>query len=311
MTNHTRRLRAAGQASCYDHQYGISLCDNMYEPKQTITKSGMMPLAQGDPPAESRQPPGTESIALRAFSIIELIAKHGTPLSLEEVSQKLALPKPTAFRILSLLHTASILQRHPVSRRYTIGPRLFLLGLDLWPSSMQTQWHAALQEAVDALDETCNLTILHGNEVLYLDRVETSQTLRLHLEPGTRVPLHCTASGKLFLSQMSPAQRRKLLGNGPLTRYTAHTITDLDALDAAVDIVRHTGVGTHDGELFEDSVAIAVPINDQAGRLHAALAVHAPSSRASIESCLAHLPILRAAADKIATSLIPIHNGHA
>ena len=108
---------------------------------------------------------------------------------------------------------------------------------------------------------------------------------------------------------MTPTQRRKLIGGGPLTRYTDRTITDVDTLDQALDAIQQTGVGTHDGEMFEASVAIAVPIVDKAGRIHAALAVHAPSSRASIDSCLAHLPTLRAAADKIAATLVPSDKG--
>jgi len=247
-----------------------------------------------------------ESSALRAFAVLETIVRRGEPMSLDEVTHALALPKPTVFRILNLLHSADLLHRDALTRRYTIGARLTSFALDLWrQSTLRAQWHSALQEIVDELDETCNLTILEGNEVLYLDRVESSQPLRLHLAPGTRVPLHCTASGKLFLSRMNRAQRAKLLGPGPLKRYTARTITDIDELERALETIRETQVGTHDGELFEDSVAIAVPVLDRAGRMHAAVAVHAPSSRASLERCMEHLPTLRRAAARIAESLMP------
>ncbi|HVL59428.1 MAG TPA: IclR family transcriptional regulator [Burkholderiaceae bacterium] len=250
--------------------------------------------------------PATESIALRAFAVLEQIARSQDPMSLDEVAQATGLPKPTAFRILGLLQSASLLRREPLTRRYAVGPRLTALAVHLWHhGNLRALWRQALQEAVDAIGETCNLTILDGDKVLYLERVETPHHLRLHLEPGTRVPLHCTASGKLFLCQLDSRQLRRLLGPGPLPRHTPTTITDLDVLQRELANVRRTRVGTHDAELFEDSVAIAVPITDADGRIHAAVAVHAPSSRMTLEGCMQHLDTLRRTAAKIGTTLLP------
>jgi IclR family transcriptional regulator, acetate operon repressor len=250
--------------------------------------------------------PATESIALRAFAVLEQIARSEEPMSLEEVAQATRLPKPTAFRILALLQSAALLRREPLTRRYTVGPRLTGLAVHLWHhGALRAQWRQALQEAVDAIGETCNLTILDADKVLYLERVETPHHLRLHREPGTRVPLHCTASGKLFLCQLNPQQLRRLLGTGPLPRYTPTTITDPAALQCELANVRRTQVGTHAAELFEDSVAIAVPISDDGGRIHAAVAVHAPSSRMTLEGCLQHIDTLRRAAAKIGATLLP------
>lgn len=248
----------------------------------------------------------SESIALRAFAVLEQIVRASGPMSLDDATQACGLPKPTMFRILSSLQSAGLLRRDPVTKRFAVGPRLAAFAVDLWrQSALRAQWRRSLQEVVNVVDESVNLTILEGNEVLYLDRVETARPLRLHLEPGTRVPLHCTASGKLFLSQMTPARVRALLGPQPLPRYTAHTITDYATLAKDLERVRKSRVGTHDCELFDDSVAIAVPVTDAAGRVFAAVAVHAPSSRASIKSCLTHLPTLQKAAAAIAETMAP------
>src|SRR3546814_7092533 len=72
-------------------------------------------------------------------------------------------------------------------------------------------------------DLSCNITTCAGDEVLYLDRVETMAPLRFYLHPDSRVPLHCSASGKLFLAQMTQLQRRRLLAQTPLTKYTEKT----------------------------------------------------------------------------------------
>jgi IclR family acetate operon transcriptional repressor len=248
----------------------------------------------------------TESIALRAFALLEQIVNARGPMSLDEITIALKLPKPTVYRILNLLNDASLLRREPASKRYTVGPRLTSFAVDLWRSDMlRSQWHRTLEEAVAETSESCNLTILENNQVLYLDRVETSHPLRLHLDIGTRVPLHCTASGKLFLCQLSAAEVRRLLGDEPYQRFTSKTITAFKPLQTELEKVRKSGVGTHDCERFDDSVAIAVPVLGPDGAILAAVAMHAPSSRASIKSCMSFVGSLQRAAASIASTMSP------
>jgi DNA-binding IclR family transcriptional regulator len=245
--------------------------------------------------------PKDSSVALRAFFVLEHVVKASGPVSLDEVTRGCDLPKATVFRILDMLQEADLLQREPVGKRYTIGPRLASFGLDvLLHSVLHAQYDRILRDLVAETGETCNLTILDGCEVLYLHRVETSLPLRLSLGPGTRVPLHCTASGKLFLSQLPPREVSRLLGTQPLKRYTDKTITDRSTLDRALKQIRASRVGTYDSEYFNDSVAIAVPVGERKG---VAVAIHAPSSRLTIEGCLAYLPALRSAAEAISLAL--------
>ena len=247
-----------------------------------------------------------ESIALRAFAALERIAVAPGPMSLDEFTTALQLPKPTVYRILNLLKDAGLLRREPTSKRYTIGPRLTAFAVDLWRSdTLRAQWHRALEQAVAETGESCNLTLLEGNKVLYLDRVETHHPLRLHLEAGTRVPLHCTASGKLFLCDKPVDEMKRLLGDEPYERFTTKTITAFAPLQAELKKIRRTGVGTHDCELFDDSVAIAVPVLGPGGAIFAAVAVHAPSSRASIRSSMKFVGALQCAAAAIAATLSP------
>lgn len=248
----------------------------------------------------------TRSTALRAFSVLEHVVRAGAPVSLDEATQACGLPKPTVYRILSMLLEASLLQRDPLSKRYIVGPRMAQLGIDAMRNSvLRAQCHSVLQRLVDETSESCNFTMFDGKDVLYVDRVETPLPLRLHLDLGTRVPLHCTASGKLFLCHMTPAQIRRLVGEGPLKRYTDRTITDVEQLIEHLRHVRKSGIGTHDSELFDASVAVAVPVKDSTGRIYAAVAMHAPSSRMSIDRALQHAPALQAAADTLATILLP------
>lgn len=247
----------------------------------------------------------SDSIALRAFSVLECVVGSTVPLSLDEITSSLGLPKPTVFRILGLLKGADLLNRDAGSKRFTAGPRLTAFAVDLWRNaSLRVRWHRALEIAVAEIGESCNLTLLENDRVLYIDRVETPHPLRLHLDVGTRVPLHCTASGKLFLSQLSSDEVRALMGEEPYERFTGKTITTFKALEAELQKTRKTNIGLHNSELFADSVAIAVPIADLSGRYFAAVAMHAPASRESIPSSMKSLPALHRAAETIAATLV-------
>src|SRR3954463_9513970 len=170
--------------------------------------------------------PPPPSSTLRAFAVIELIAKSEDPLTLEEITQSRGLPKPTAYRILALLGRGGDVSRESFDKRYFVGPRLSSIALKVLMGAPARAWRfSILVRLVEEIGETCNFTMLDGHDVVYLDRVETSSPVRLHMDAGSRVPLHCTASGKLFLSQMTHVQLHRTLGNGPLKRYTERTIT--------------------------------------------------------------------------------------
>jgi len=248
-----------------------------------------------DPP---RLPP---SSTLRAFALIELIAGAPVATSLDELTQHSGLPKPTVFRILALLIRGGLVSRESIGKRYVVGPRLSRMALQVQLHSPARAWrHSILVRLVAEIGETCNLTMLDGDEVVYLDRVETSSAVRLHMDAGSRVPLHCTASGKLFLAQMTPAQVRRVLGAGPLARHTDRTITAVDALEKALKKVRAEGVGSDVGEYLEESVCLAVPITDRDGRVCAAVALHGPAPRMTLKKGIECLPSLRRAAAALA-----------
>src|SRR3546814_3491183 len=103
-----------------------------------------------------------------------------------------------------------LLVREPADKQFTIGPRLNALAIGTVAASVRrAPRHAILEALARETGETCNLGMLDGNAVLYLDRVETHWPLRLQLSVGSHVPLHCTAMGKLFLSQMPKRARER------------------------------------------------------------------------------------------------------
>ena len=247
--------------------------------------------------------PETGSALSRALEVLELLATADRPRSLAELMEATGLPKSTLHRILVKLEHERVVQREPDCKRYATGPRLVAMAISsLRNSSRRGERHAILQALVDEVGETCNFTTLDGNEVVYLDRVEAQWPLRMVLQPGSRVPLHCTASGKLFLSLLPPRRRQRFLASAPLKRYTDNTITNPERLEHALETIRGQMVGTDDEEFIAGLSAISVPVLDPQGQVCAAVAVHAPTARMNIERARAHLPALRRAAAALAAS---------
>jgi IclR family acetate operon transcriptional repressor len=243
--------------------------------------------------------------ALRAFSLLEAVARADKPLTLGQITEAARLPKPTVHRMIALLAANGLIVREPDGRRYTVGPRLSAFGLEvLLNSSFRTARHLILQALVEQIGETCNFTMLDGAQVVYLDRVETPSPLRMNLQTGSRVPLHCTASGKLLLAMLPKAKRDRLTASLPLPRHTAKTIVDAPRFERELKQIRAQRYSTDDEEYFAGLVCVAVPVRDGAGRTCAALAVHAPMSRMPLARQLEYLPALKRAAEQMARTLI-------
>ena len=252
-------------------------------------------------------PPSAPASALaRSLGILRFVAAAAAAPSLAEVVTGSGLPKATAHRLLVALEAQGYLRREPGGRRYGIGPALGALARDaLRHGTAQARRHRILAALVDEIGETCNLTMPDGTEVLYLDRVEAPWHWRLALDAGSHVPLHCTASGKLFLSLMPAAERRELLRILPLKRYTDRTLVSARALERALAPIRAERLGVDDEEFVPGLVAIAVPVVDGGGRACAALAVHAPTLRVRAEALRRFVPALRRAAVAIGRALAP------
>lgn len=239
------------------------------------------------------------------MELLELITRHDQPPALPELVTVTGWPKPTVHRMLSQLEQGGWLVREPDGRRYAMASRLLRLAESaLSHSTQQGVRHAVLRQLVAEVGESCNLTALSGAEVVYLDRVESAFPLRLELRPGTRVPAHCSASGKLFLAWMHARQRRAMLDGLTLTRYTASTLTQRDALEAQLDAIRRDGYAVDAQEFVEGLVCVAVPVFAPGQRtVRCALALQAPAARMSLAQARLQLPRLEAAAQALARTL--------
>jgi DNA-binding IclR family transcriptional regulator len=202
--------------------------------------------------------------------------------------------------MLQQLESANLLQRESDGRHYSTGTRLRRLAENLLMNdSHHGARHAVLRHLVEQIGESCNITTLSGSEVVYLDRVETAAPLRFYLHPGSRVPVHCSASGKVFLAQMTPAQRNRLLAHAPLERFTPNTLTEPARLERELKRVQRDGFAMDDEEFLPGLVCLAVrvPAVDRPSNL--CVAVQAPMVRLTLSKARALLPALQRAAEAL------------
>jgi DNA-binding IclR family transcriptional regulator len=245
--------------------------------------------------------------ALKPLALLETVADMQHPATLAELSLSVGVPKPTMHRWLGSLESAGLLQRTPDGRRYELAARASNLAFSILSNKPAgAVRHEILQRVVQDVGESCNLTILDGTEVTYLDRVESKWPLRITFQQGSKVPAYCSASGKLFLALMQPAKRDLVLSKIGFEPITENTVTEKSALLAELNDIRRDGYALDREEFLSGLVCLAVPILQQRGRSRAcvaALAIQAPVTRLSYNDILTKLPVLQDAAKALASTL--------
>jgi IclR family acetate operon transcriptional repressor len=244
------------------------------------------------------------SAILRAFRVLDALSESPEGLSLAEVCRAVGLPKPTVFRILSTLEQDGLIAREPGQRRFLAGARLAkLAGSVLIGSPLRAARRAILDELVETVGETCNLTVPNGHEVLYLDRVEAGAPAHPGVRQGSGRPLYASATGKLFLSELSDRARLRFNVQVPRIAYTAQTLVESAALDKDLDHIRSRGYATEQEEYLPGRCCVAVPVRAADRRVVAALSVEAATGRTPLPELVSFLPQLNHAAEAIAGTL--------
>jgi len=215
----------------------------------------------------------------RALQILDCFDARNPDLGLTEIAQRVGLHKATTHRIVATLLNRGYLVRSPDNQKYRLGLRLASLG-SLVTSQMNLRRDSLpyLKQLVERFGETSDLSIFDNGEVLYVEVLRSNHALNIAAAIGQRLPLHCTASGKVFLAHMPPAERGKYLVP-PLLSFTAKTITSPEKLGLQFQEILDKGYGLDDEEMEVGIRAISAPIFNQEGKAIAALSIPSPISR--------------------------------
>ena len=238
----------------------------------------------------------------RVLDILDTVASSNKPISATEINETLNLPKATAHRLCAALEAQGYLLKKLNGKSYMPGNRLYKMSVGVMTHSrFRALRHAILKSLSEDIGETCNIAYPDGLQMTYSDRVETQWVLRLQVPIGSSVPLHCTASGKLYLSSLPKSKLGSIVNKLDLRAMTKNTITDKAELIKEVASIRKNQMSIDNEELFDGIIAVAVPITDSQGRFYSSLAFQAPMFRLSLDDAQQYIPHLRQAAKELST----------
>jgi len=216
---------------------------------------------------------------VRSLDVLELFldARHG--LTAPEVVQRTGLPRTTVHELLTTLAERNYLRREEGSATYQLGMSVFRLGnafaerLDLHAVGLRVARSVA-QEC----DETVHVGVLEGAEVVYVCKVDSTQSVRMVSRMGGRLPASCTGLGKVLMANLPDAERNRIIRKG-LTKLTAKSITDPHVLGNQLDEIRASGLAFESGESTPDVSCVAAPVRDHTGVVVAAMSISVPDMR--------------------------------
>jgi len=233
------------------------------------------------PSQRSRGGRGITSVC-RALSILELFDAHTAELGITEMAARLALHKSTLAGLVYTLERSGYLEQNPATRKYRLGVKLVeraFVALGHLEVIRVALPH--LERLRNWRDETVNLAVLDGDEVVYIERLLSSQTLGMRSEVGKRAMAHSTALGKALLSQLPKNELDALLANCDLAAITPNTIIEPQELKCELELIRNRGYAA---DMEEDQIGgacIAAPIFDHRRKAIAAVGIPMPIARLS------------------------------
>jgi IclR family KDG regulon transcriptional repressor len=215
----------------------------------------------------------------RAFKILEVIAAQPTGVGVTEIAQQVALPKSTVARFLSTLEGVQAIERLPAGEGYSVGAGLISLVAQVpFSKHLVAVARPFLQALAQATGETTNLCLPDGDQVHYIDQVNSLHHIQIQDWTGFRFPLHVVSSGKLFLAHWPEVQLARYLTR-PLKHFAEKTITDPALLRKELQKIRAQGYAWARQEFDDEIVGLAVPLWDEADHLIASLSVGGPLYR--------------------------------
>ncbi len=217
---------------------------------------------------------------LRAGKILEAFSFDRPAYTNIELSKKLGLNKSTMTRLLYSLEKAGFIARDKKTAEYRLTHRLLpIAAVYLNQLSLHTEAKPLLDELSARTGETVHLSVLDGFQVLYIDKVESPQSLGMKSTVGRRVPAYCTGVGKVLLAYLSEARLDEFLATVELVPWTENTIVDPDRLKEHLAQVRRQGYGVDDVEHEYEVKCVAGPVWDGGGEVVASVSVSAPRFR--------------------------------
>jgi IclR family KDG regulon transcriptional repressor len=242
------------------------------------------------------------SAANRALAVLEQLSRHRA-IGLEDLSKIIKMAKPTVYRFLLTLQELGYARRVD-GDRWAMTLKLFNVGsraldhLDLHSAA-----RPVAEELAEDLGETVHMGVLEGDSAVYVLKIESRFTIRMFSRVGRRIPLYCTAIGKVLLAFIKEDERESALKGVRLLAFTKKTLTTRASLYAELTRIREQGFALDDEEHEQGIHCIGAPIFDHTGAIVATISASWPGFRYQREEESTQVEKIKAAAQRISTYL--------
>lgn len=235
----------------------------------------------------------------KAMEVLETIALSSTPLRFTDVLHRVDQPRGTLHRqITNLIEEGLLATRSDNS--YELGLTLLKLASRAWSSNQfRSIAEPHLKNLHETTGETVHLGILNGIEVIYLDKVESRQAVRMYSQIGNSAPAFCTGVGKAALAALPDAELERRISDITFKRFTDTTLVSDAALTGEIQTIRNCGNAFDREEHEKDIHCVAAPIHSRDREFVAGISVTAPTYRVKMNQLIEWGPLVRESAAAI------------
>ena len=258
---------------------------------------------QAAKPVRSASSSSRLSSVANSIRLMKAFSDEEHEFGVSSLAKRLGLAKSTVHRLASTLIKDDMLEQDKETGKYRLGLALFELGARVRRKmNVVNEARFALKELMEKTGETAHLTVLDHASVLFINKFESRQAIRMKSNVGSRAPAHSTADGKALLAYQS-REMIETIAAGGLSALTSKTITDVGQLLEDLAQVRLRGYAIDDEETEIGLRSIAAPIRDHTGEVVAAIGVAGPIQRMTKKVVLSYAPKVVTAAESISTRL--------
>lgn len=223
-----------------------------------------------------------DTTLLKGLRVLEWMARAKSSYGATDISRELGLTKSNAHRVLKTLEAAGYVRNRGEGGRYAMTFKLWELGQSTMSHiDLKAESFSAMSFLATQTRETVHLSMLDGNEVIYIDKIESPEPVRAYTTVGGRAPAYAVATGKAMLASQRPEVISSVAAN--LHRFTPNTIADEAALQLELARVREQGFAVNVGEWRESVGGLASPIRNGEGMVVAAIGISGPRTRVTSE----------------------------
>jgi IclR family transcriptional regulator, KDG regulon repressor len=220
----------------------------------------------------------------RALDIINIVSLKKDGLGVTEIAKQMDINKSSVYRILSTLARYGYIEQDEETGRYKLGYKFLEVSSKLLESiDLRAEAKPYLRELENDTNEVIHLVVYDQGEVVYIEKLEGTETLRMHSKVGKRAPMHCTSVGKAILAHLPSSVVLDILERKGMPMHTDKTITDWDVFLQELIQVKQKGYALDLEENEYGIRCIAVPIFDHLGKVIAAVSVSGPTIRMTDE----------------------------